>query len=201
EAEVADTAVRHLDIVQLRESDWDFLLRRAERNGLAVHTRDGRLLAQPIRPRPAAVTLSYGRHLSDLDLQLDARLQFAEVQAQAWAPAEQASSVQVGAGDTPGPGSPGSAELAAVSAEQTLSLRVDAQVDPQALQTWADAVRQRQHLAKVLGTVTVQGRPDLRCGVWVRLAGLGARFDGEAYVGGVLHALSRGKWLTTVQIG
>src|SRR5690606_9351237 len=28
-----------------------------------------------------------------------------------------------------------------------------------------------------------------------------ARFDGEAYVGGVLHALSRGKWLTTVQIG
>jgi len=200
-ADVASTALTHTDIVQLRETDWDFIVRRAERNGLAVFTRDGTLTVVEVTPAPATLTLSYGRNLLDLDLQLDARRQFASTDATGWAAAEQASTVQDSSGDLSSPGALSTAELASASGEQTLALRVDGSVNPQALQTWANAARKRQQLAKVLGTLSLQGTAEVRCGDWVKLEGLGAQFDGEAWVGGVLHSMSRGKWLTTIQVG
>lgn len=200
-AQVAATDVEHTDIVQMRETDWDFIVRRAERNGLAVYTRDGELAIEEVTATPGAITLSYGRNVLDLDLQLDARLQYNTTEATSWAPADQTNSVQPGTGGLSGPGRTSVSDLATASGGQTLALRADGHVNAQALQLWASASVKRQELSKVLGTITTQGTGDVRCGNWVTLEGLGDQFNGNAFVGGIMHAVSRGNWLTTLQIG
>ena len=45
-SEVEDTSVEHKEMVQYSCTDWDFMLMRAEANGLLVYVEDGKILAK-----------------------------------------------------------------------------------------------------------------------------------------------------------
>jgi uncharacterized protein involved in type VI secretion and phage assembly len=56
-------------------------------------------------------------------------------------------------------------------------------------------------LAKIRGELTFQGCARVKPGCMVTLAGLGARFNGAAYVSAVRHELTDGLFRTTAEIG
>jgi phage protein D len=56
-------------------------------------------------------------------------------------------------------------------------------------------------LARVRGEIVFQGTALARPGTLIELAGLGKRFDGNAYVAGVDHHIAEGDWKTTAHIG
>jgi hypothetical protein len=56
-------------------------------------------------------------------------------------------------------------------------------------------------LARIRGEVAFQGTTLARPGTLIALAGLGKRFDGNAYVAGVDHHIAEGDWKTTAHIG
>jgi Rhs element Vgr protein len=200
-ADVENTSVTHTDIVQLRQTDWDLIVQRAERNGLYVNTENGQLQIKSFEPSEPVIVLAYGQNILDLDLQLDGEHQFSATSAQSWAMAEQSNSTQDGSASLPQPGDISATELAQSVGREQLQLSVDGNVNPQALQAWANAAVERQQLSKTIGTVTFQGDSSVGVGDWVQLQGLGARFNGLAFVGGVSHSCSRGNWLTTIQVG
>ena len=203
DSRVEDTQVTHEQQVQLRSSDWDFLLARAEANGKVVLTNDDRVVvkAPPTSGEPAA-TLQFGATILELDAEIDARLQYAGVKSTTWDPARQAL-VEKDAADpgVDGPGNLAPGELAGVAALDAVRLR-HAALDETEAQAWADAAWLESRMSKVSGRAKCEGIGTINPGDFVSLRGVGERYAGDVLVTGVRHEadLVQG-WKTHLQFG
>ncbi|MDH6057680.1 type VI secretion system tip protein VgrG [Umezakia ovalisporum] len=201
-ADVPATETTHAGLVQYHATDWDFLLARAEANGLLVCAGDEAVkAAKPdFSPEPA-LELTFGATMLAFDAELDARTQPDGLDAQSWQPAD-GSRLDLPAAEPglPEAGNFSAVELAA-SLGQTQTLRHDGGLTPPDLQAWADGRLQRQRLAKLRGRVRFRGCKALNPGDLVALAGVGERFSGTVLVSGVRHEISGGAWTTDVQFG
>lgn len=203
QAEVAATLVKHPQMVQCQATDWDFLVTRAEANGLLVLTQDGKLLAKPPdASKDPVLALSYGRNVLDFEASMDARDEFAAIHASAWNPAEQAVLDIEGADPSAQtPGNLSAADLAAVIGLDPLMLQHAGQIKDSELQAWADGKRLKSGYAKVRGRVRIQGHAAVAPGDVIELGGMGGRFNGKALVSGVRHEINANNWETDVAFG
>ena len=77
-SDVQATASVYCELVQYYCSDWDFLLSRAEVNGLLVCVEDGKLSVKPPQTSGSAeLKLTYGEDLIEFHADIDARTQLA----------------------------------------------------------------------------------------------------------------------------
>ena len=82
-ADVQSTTVQHRELVQHYCTDWDFMLTRAEANGLLVIATDGRVSVKaPKFDAAPALEVNYGVDLMEFHADIDARTQWAKVQAE-----------------------------------------------------------------------------------------------------------------------
>ena len=202
-ADVATTPATHEQLVQYHASDWDFCLMRAEANGLVIITRpDGLSVKAPDLAARPVCALQFGATILEADLQLEARYQFSAVKTRFWDPASQ-ETVELEAAD-PGndsPGNLGSGDLAGVIDLDAYTLMHTRLAEDEA-QAWADGRWARSQLNRVNGCIKCEGIGSIAAGDRVSLAGVGDRFDGDAYVSGVRHDydLVQG-WKTWLQFG
>lgn len=199
---VESTSVTHQELVQFKSTDWDFVLTRAEVNGLLCLVDDGEV--SMVKPTIGAevADLLYGATIIEFDGEMDARDQFSTATAYAWDYATQA--VVEAAGADPGleeNGNITASELAEVIGLANYELIHNGQVVQEELQAWADAFLLRSRLAKSRGRVKTIGFSALKPGVTIKLSGLGERMNGKVYVSGVRHELANGEWLTDTQFG
>ncbi len=202
DSDIAATSVAHKELVQFNCSDWDFLLSRAEANGLQVLTNDAPLkVTAPDFSADPALTLTYGATLLEFEAQIDARDQLEAVSSQGWDFAGQ--ELLSGNGAAEGVASPGNldaAELAGVAAQDAPVQKHGGQLNEDELKAWADARLLKSRLAKVQGRAKCTGI-NLQAGDLVELQGVGERFNGKAFISGVRHEFSRGPWTTDLQLG
>ncbi|MCB0564802.1 MAG: type VI secretion system tip protein VgrG, partial [Phaeodactylibacter sp.] len=201
--EVADTGLEHKEIVQYNCSDWDFILSRADVNGLIVTTDEGRVvIARPDFEQEPALELTYGGNIIEFEAGMDARSQYAEITTAAWDPArlELSESTAADPAFTEQGNLPAS-DIAGVLNANSNTLYHGGDLDAQELQAWADAGLLRNRLAKIRGRVRIRGVADIGPGKLVNLNGLGERFNGTAFVSGVHHQIHSGTWLTDLEIG
>ena len=201
--DVEATSVTHEHLVQAHALDWDFVVTRAEANGLLVATDDGtlRVFKPDVRTSPI-LALSYGGNLLELDAALDARDPLDAIVAHAWGPADQAL-VEVEAAD-PGVATPGNlsaSDLAQVLGSDPYLLKHGGILTDGELQAWADAFALKSQLAKVRGRARIQGYSDVRLGDLLELGGVGERFNGNAFVTGLRHEITLENWETDIQFG
>ncbi len=187
---------------QYRTTDWDYLIARAERLGLFCTVDNGTLRFAEANPADApALELTFGIDILAFDAELEARDQYERVVASAWDDDDQAAvSGEADRAPVPSPGNldpEGLAEVGGANPEIEFAGHLPASD----LTAWAKATLLRSRLGRVRGTVECQGTERLRAGATVRLAGLGDRFNGTAYVAGVHHSIGLGDWLTTAQLG
>ena len=202
-ADVESTATTHPQQVQYRATDWDFLLSRAEANGRMVFTNgDGVVVKKPALAGSPSVTLQFGATVLELDLQIDARLQFAAVKGITWDPAQQAL-VERDASDPgiAGPGNLTGDDLAEVVGLESCDLRHAALTESEA-QAWADAQWLKSRLSKVTGHAKCEGIATVSPGDTIGLRGVGERYNGDIFVTGVLHTFDMVEgWKTHLQCG
>lgn len=203
--EIAETRVEHAELVQFDCSDWDFLLTRAEANGLQVLTNTEQLqVVAPDFSAAPALTLTYGATLLEFSAEIDARDQLAGVSSESWDFASQELFSSDGAADSVGevmaPGNLDFDELAAVAGQTDPIQKHGGQLPEDELKAWSDARLLRARLAKVQGRARCTG-VNLQPGALIELQGVGERFNGSAFVSGVRHEFSRGPWTTDIQIG
>jgi len=203
ERDIADSGPAPQEVVQYDATDWDFVLCRAEANGMVVALEDGKLRVQ--RPRPdqdPAVTVYFGRTLLELDAEIDARVQSRVVRATSWSAADQALSEAEGhEPGLPAAGNLKPDQVAAAVGNDAEVLRHGGALSQPELQAWADARLLRERLAKVRGRARCQGFSAARPGMMVALRGVGTRMEGSHYVSGVRHRLAGGSWETDLQLG
>ncbi|WEK21618.1 MAG: type VI secretion system tip protein VgrG [Candidatus Pedobacter colombiensis] len=197
---VAPTFTNNESLIQYYCSDWDFLLSRADASGMVVIS-DGRSI-QVIKPdvgSSSVITLSYGSDILAFNGTLDSTTQTISVDAVAWDSAEQ--QIIAVSGDIPAVNSQGNITPAklAETHQQNMLLQTTTAAE-QALKSWADAQWFKSAINRYKGTIKFQGTFVVP-GSMIELKGLGARFDGNAYIGGVVHEIAEGNWYTTATMG
>jgi len=204
EKDVATTSVTHKQIVQYNCTDWDFMLCRADVNGLLCIPNDGKLsVAPPEFSGEAALTIQYGATVHNLDAEIDARLQYKSVKGSVWNYTDQELVKDTEAEDpgVPDAGNLSADALADVIGETEYRLFNSAKIEEPELQAWVNAAMMKNRLAKIRGKVTTDGTADVLPGQLIQLNGVGDRFEGKLFVTGIRHQITEGLWQTTFQFG
>ncbi len=203
QADVEATTLQHKELVQYYATDWDFLLSRADVNGLLVLVDDGKVSVKPPTfSGKADLSVIHGDTIYEFEAEMDARHQYKAATSYSWDYAKQKLLNKKGkAPAANGQGNLKESELAKVIGLSELTLQHTGQVVDQELQAWADAQLVKSHLAKIVGRVKIEGFSEIKPGQLIELNGVGDRFNGTAYVAGVRQELVDGTWYTHVQFG
>ncbi|QNQ09714.1 type VI secretion system tip protein VgrG [Sphingomonas alpina] len=204
-ASVTPTAAVEEAIVQYHASDWDLMLARAAVNSMVVTVSGGQVVvAPPDTTQSPVLTLTNGESILDFRTVMDAATQYAAsaVQSVAWDPATQELAMAGAASSTvTTPGNLSSDILATAFGVDQLRQQTSATIGKDDLTRWSSARLTQARLAKIRGHVRFRGSALARPGCMITLAGLGARFNGNAYVSGVHQQVVAGNWTTEVEIG
>jgi Rhs element Vgr protein len=200
---VDSTAVAHRELVQYYCTDWDFMVSRAEVNGLLVIADDGKLSVKaPDVSSEPVLAVSYGSDLIEFQAEMDARSQWTEVQAVAWSPEEQTVLQGTAAPATlNAQGNLTSATLAEALRLPRLRLQTPSPLEAADLAGWSKAQQVKDGLARIRGRMKFQGHAGARPGASIEVSGVGARYSGDVFVGAVTHDIRDGNWITEVEFG
>ncbi len=203
--DVEATTVQYETIVQYYATDWDLMLMRAEINGLIVTLDAGKVtVKKPDTSQKPVVEVTYGDTIYNLhaDMHSESQVSSASIKGAAWDYSTQKlfesgpASVSVTE-----QGNYTSATLAKVFNITDLPMQTGASFNADSLKSWATAEIQRSMLSKITGMVSFQGMADVKSGVVITLAGVGARFNGNAFVSSVRHTIADGNWVTEAGFG
>lgn len=203
QSSVTPTTVTHKEIVQYYASDWDFILNRSEINGMVVYTENGKVtIAKPAVSDSPDLQVQFGYDIIDFDGELDATYQYSDVQGNTWDMSSQnmlnASSSEPSVneqGDLTG------SQLADVLGAGTTNLNTNATVTQEDIQQWANAAILKSRLSRFKGSITFQGSSKAKVNSTIKLMGLSSRFNGNAFISGVIHSIEEGTWNTEVKLG
>jgi Rhs element Vgr protein len=148
------------------------------------------------------VTFTYGSNLLEFEAQLEARYQYAAVNAYAWNAADQEMLQLEGAesGATT-PGNISSDDLSNVISLDEYQLKHSGQLTDDELQAWADGYALKSGYNMSCGRVRVQGFSGIKPGDLFALAGVGERFSGNAMATGLRHEINTKNWETNIMFG
>jgi Rhs element Vgr protein len=200
QAKADTTALKHPEMVQYDATDWDFIVMRAEANGMLVDTDNGTLnIKKPeIAPKPH-FQAKFGVNLYEVDAEMDARRQIKKVVSKSWDYTKQEVTQEDGQSTLAEGGNVASTNLA-----QKLNIEETAvhagHLNSQQLTAWSNARAQQSRLSKICGRARIKGDAKLKIGQTIALDGIGARFNGMAYITGIMHNYHKG-WETEVQFG
>lgn len=202
-ADVSATTTTYDELVQYNCSDWDYMLLRAEANGYLVNVQDDTISAgKPDTSASAALSVEYGVDLYDFSADLDAQPQRAGVSSVAWDAGNQKAINGTGSQSSlTGQGNLDQATLAKVLGNAQSCLQSDVVMEADALNDWASGQLLRAELARIRGTMTIQGSAKATTGAIIELKGVGQRFSGDVLTSGVTHRIANGNWLTEVNFG
>lgn len=201
---VTATDTTYDELVQFYCSDWDFMLARADVNGLLVNVDTGTVnVKAPTVSGAAVLSVTWGMDVMSFEADIDARDQYTAVQAVAWDPKQQA----VAQGSTAAPGTLNvqgnltGSTLAQVASPATYTLQTSAAQPLAGLTTWARAAQQKAGLARIRGRMSFTGSALAVPDSLIQVKGVGDRFSGSVYVTAVEHTLGSGYWQTEVEFG
>ncbi|MRW89717.1 type VI secretion system tip protein VgrG [Duganella sp. FT80W] len=205
-ATVGSTNVTWKELVQYNVSDWDYMMARAEANGLLVTVEAGAVSAKvPDGTTEPVLMVTYGIDMIDFEAELDAQSQLPQVTSTSWDLASQAVITQVAQPvpmGTPGDDSDCTPDtLAQVVGPADYGLQTAATVDTNALTAWSKAQQTKAALSRVRGRVSFQGNASAKPGAMLQLVGVGKRFSGNVFISKVTQSVKDGVWVSHVEFG
>lgn len=201
-SEVTSTSTVWPEQVQYYVTDWDFILARAEVNGLVATTINGKVsIIKPDADTSPIFTIAYGDGLLGFYANMNCLTQLGNVKATAWDYKNQATLSGQAANDHPGPGNLSSKKLSEVAGPSNFELQTTAPIESADLTDWSKAQLIKSEYSKITGDAKLQGTDLAEPGKYVTMEGLGDRFNGNHLISGVIHDISDGNWITEISLG
>lgn len=204
QADPQETLFTHKELVQHHLTDWDFMLLRAEANGMLVKVDDGNIsISKPNTGADPVLQVTYGSSVLEFEAEMDARNQWKNVKAASWNYASQ----ELFQADTSSAssfaehGNISGSELANAMNLEAYEMRHSGHAPEQELQDWVNGIMLRSRLAKIRGRAKFTGFAGVKPGDMVKLVGVGERFAGNAFVTAVKQDMGNGIWDTHIQFG
>lgn len=192
----------HEQLLQANVSDWDYILSRIDSNGMVLRmTGNTFSVFKPDPSQNPVLGLTYGEDIISMRMDTDVRSQSTVVKAFSWDYANQSLLESEGA-DLLGasPGIVPNSDLADINGQE-FEIKTPVKLSNEALQTLADAKKQKQALSKIKGKVTFMGNAEVNPGDWIEIQGVGEQFSGKAFVSAVQHQVRNGNWETEATLG
>ena len=201
--EVESTSLTHEKLVQYASTNWDFIVSRAEANGLVVATENGELkIFKPDLGQSAALSLAYGATILEMDTELDGSNVFSKEKKEAWSYANQESiSKEADVENNNNIGNVSASDVASALAQQENKAAYSNIYVQEELDALTDGALLRAELSRIKGTVKSQGFADIQPGQLLELNGVGEKYNGNAFVSGVSHVVANGNWVSAFQLG
>lgn len=200
--DVDSTTTLHDQIVQSQSSPWDFIVQRAEANGMLVSTDDGKVIVKkPSFTNLSLLTAAYGKNVFEFDADMDARRQVSKVSSKGW----KHEDLTILSEDATEPtfatqGNIDGSQLASdINSGDYVVLHGGIHNENE-LTDWSNALLVKTRLSKTIGRVKISGTA-VELGQIITLEGLGDRFNGQVYVTGLRHEIVRGGWWVDIQFG
>jgi Rhs element Vgr protein len=201
-AKVTATATKWPEQVQYYVSDWDYIMARAESNGMLITTLNGTVtVAPPNANTNSVLNVSYGNGLMQFNATMNAITQLDTVKANTWDYKNQAIASMQSTNSVPGPGNISSKKLSEVVGLADYQIQTTAPLENADLTNWAKAQLIKSEYSKIQGEAKFQGTNLVNPGNYITLAGIGDRFNGDHFISSVTHDLSEGHWITEISIG
>lgn len=201
-ADVTATNTQWPEQVQYYATDWDYILALAEANGLIVTTINGKIsVFPPGKTTTSVLTVTYGDNLLEFNAKLNAVTQLGNVEANSWDFKTQALATGNAAPNVSGTGNLTTQKLSEVIGLSAYQLQTSAPLETADLTNWSKAQIIKSEYAKIMGEAKFQGTNLIDPGKYMTFAGLGDRFNGDYIIGGVVHDLSQGNWVSEVTLG
>ncbi|HTF04394.1 MAG TPA: type VI secretion system tip protein VgrG [Bacteroidia bacterium] len=206
QADVASTTATHKEMVQYYATDWDFVLSRAEANGLLVFVEDGKVSIQkPVFAlKGDSLNLQYGDNIVDIEAEMDARDQYGDVTAKDWDYSKQEVVEKKATPPSMGKeeGNISGKDLSDVLGVSDYLLQSPVKMLDAELTAWASAKLLRSRMSKIKGRVRIYGTNAIKPGDVINLMGVGKRFNGAAYCSSVVHSYgAHSTWYTDIIFG
>jgi Rhs element Vgr protein len=197
------TGLKHKELVQHHISDWDFMLLRAEANGMLVNVDDGAIkILKPAIQSTEALEINYGSSVLEFEAEMDARNQYKSVNALSWDYSnQQLFKANTSSADFTEEGNISASDIADAISPDKFEMHHSGHKLEQELQDWTDGIMLRSRLAKIRGRARFTGVSTIKPGDTVKLSGVGKRFNGKAYVSAVRQDIGGGTWETQIQFG
>jgi Rhs element Vgr protein len=202
-SDVESTDVIYKELVQYYVSDWDYLMTRAEVNGLWVMVDAGKVSVKaPVASGSPVLSLTYGFDVMEFQAEVDARWQLSKVTGNSWDLSThklvQETSPAV---SLTGQGDLASSSLAKVLNAEAYTLQSAAILESASLKAWGKAQQLKAELSRVRGDMKFQGSSLVKPGVLLELKCVGKHFNGNVIASQVKHSLSEGNWVSEVEFG
>jgi Rhs element Vgr protein len=197
------TKVKHKDMVQFDSFDWDFMVSRAEMNGLLVLTDNNKLIVKkPNFSQDSSKEITFGVDVIAFESCIDGKSQLEEVRGFAWNYQDQkVRESQEAKTDFKESGNLKATELAnklGVKAEHLVHV---GSVNDDELLAWGNARLLKSRMAKTMGKITVKGLSEIKIGQIVKLSGFSKRFNGNVLVTGISQHYDDSIWETDIHFG
>ncbi len=201
-ADVSATTTEWPEQVQYYATDWDFLLARAETNGMIVTTLNGKVsVFPPDNDTSSVLEIAYGNNLLEFNASLNSVTQLGSAKATSWDFTQQQTTSGEASSSYAGPGNLSSKKLSEVVGLSDYELQSTAPIQESDLTNWSKAALVKSAYAKIQGDVKFQGSNLVDPAKYITLAGLGDRFNGDHIISNVQHVIGHGNWITEVSVG
>lgn len=201
-ANVTATTTEWPEQVQYYTTDWDFLLARAETNGMIVTALNGKVsVTKPDADTSSVLEIAYGNNLLEFNASLNAVTQLGSAKATSWDFTQQKTASGEANSSYAGPGNLSSKKLSEVVGLSEYDLQSTAPLQSTDLTNWSKAALVKSAYSKIQGEVKFQGSNLVDPAKYITLAGLGDRFNGDHIISNVHHVIAHGNWTTEVGVG
>jgi Rhs element Vgr protein len=184
-------------------TDWDFILSRADFNGFVISfDGDKIVIGKPKVGGTAVLRVGFGDSILSFDAELSAEKQPTSLQVSSWDIKQQ--SLLVASATEPVLNAQGNLSAKTLSGklnQKELKLTSNTPLTNEDLTVWGNASLLKMRLAALRGSVSFIGNAVVKPNTIIELAGVGDRFNGNAYVTMVNHVLESGTWTTKVKFG
>ncbi len=188
--------------VQYYASDWDYVLTRAETNGMIVVPFNGKLtVGKPDADTSSVAEIAFGDNMLTFSGDMDSVTQLGSAKASSWDYKTQKIVTGESSNSTPGPGNLSSKKLSEVVGLSNFELGSTTPLASPDLVNWTKAALVKSSYSKIRADVKSKGSSLIQPGKYITINGMGDRFDGDHLVSGVIHEIGDGTWTTESTLG
>jgi Rhs element Vgr protein len=204
--QLEDTDVQHEGLVQFDQTDWDFILKRANAQGQLVYADNNQLITvTPSISEKEDYSVTWGDTIIDFEAEMDARQQFEEVELNTWEPSKQElfkedlSNLNELSLDAPG--NLDNSTLAKTLNKNGFNLFYNGQLNNGDQKALVKSALIRSKLSRIVGRVSVAQPTLIKPRKTLKINGVGERFNGLTYITGVRYEFAKNVWKTDIQFG
>lgn len=196
--ECNEPTIQHKQIVQYYCTNWDFIVSRAEANGLLVCVENGKLVLKKPVLTNAVTELST---IFEYEIEADLSEQYKETESICWDINELKLRKSKNKNSITLNGKHDFNKLSTTMGTSKYSFVSGIYGEKEEMEAWADAGMVKNRYSLIQGRISIEGNPLIQLGDVVTFSEAGMIFGATAIVSGIRHRINSEGWITDIQCG